>query len=126
MARCGGLGSTHTFTTSDGTSRCFQVYVPSITTPLPVLVMHHGRTGTAGQFCTEGFKATADDRGFALVCTAAIGGNWQFATLEPGGDANSCDADDSADLEYSKPRHSPATSRHPARPRLSACNWRGQ
>ena len=25
-----------------------------------------------------------------------------------------------------KPRHSPATSRHPARPRLSACNWRGQ
>ena len=26
----------------------------------------------------------------------------------------------------SKPRHSPATSRRPARPRLSACNWRGQ
>ena len=25
-----------------------------------------------------------------------------------------------------KPRHSPATSRRPARPRLSACNWRGQ
>ena len=24
-----------------------------------------------------------------------------------------------------KPRHSPATSRRPARPRLSACNWRG-
>ena len=23
-----------------------------------------------------------------------------------------------------KPHHSPATSRHPARPRLSACNWR--
>ena len=24
-----------------------------------------------------------------------------------------------------KPRHSPATSRRPARPRLSACDWRG-
>ena len=24
-----------------------------------------------------------------------------------------------------KPRHSPATSRRPARPCLSACNWRG-
>jgi len=77
-----------------------------------VLVMHHGRTGTAGQFCTEGFKATADDRGFALVCTAAIGGNWQFATLEPGGDANSCDADDSIDLEYMI--HFPRNSRNPA------------
>ena len=28
--------------------------------------------------------------------------------------------------DLSKPRHSPATSRRPARPRLSACNWRGQ
>ena len=27
--------------------------------------------------------------------------------------------------EISKPRHSPATSRRPARPRLGACNWRG-
>ena len=28
-------------------------------------------------------------------------------------------------LGWSKPRQSPATSRHPAKPRLSACNWRG-
>ena len=28
-------------------------------------------------------------------------------------------------IKKSKPRHSPATSRRPARPRLSACNWRG-
>jgi len=32
---------------------------------------------------------------------------------------------DAANIER-KPRHSPATSRRPARPRLSACNWRGQ
>ena len=31
-----------------------------------------------------------------------------------------------AHMRICKPRHSPATSRRPARPRLSACDWRFQ
>ena len=64
----------------------------------------------------------------------------EYSLCSPGTDCADCgrcsntcahrfdgDCDDGGfGSEYGrKPRHSPATSRRPARPRLSACNWRG-
>ena len=57
--------------------------------------MHHGLTGDASQFCSGPFADAAFDRGFALVCTAALGGSWQF------GDPKACLASSNAiDLLY--------------------------
>ena len=64
-------------------SRCFNVYTPGgAHWPMPVLILHHGRTGGATQFCRGSFTAVASSRGFALVCTAAIRGDWRFGDPE--------------------------------------------
>ena len=91
-----GHGTTHTFTVG-GVHRCFKVVElsPSARRPAPVLIMHHGSTGTAGQFCNGPFAADAIARGLALVCTEALRGEWRF------GDPESClQATDAADLLY--------------------------
>ena len=62
-----------------GQERCFSVVLGDHgPRPAPVLIMHHGLTGDASQFCSGAFADAAYDRGFALVCTAAMGGSWHF------------------------------------------------
>ena len=65
-----------------GEQRCYDLIEPASSTsgPLPVLLMHHGLTGAAWQFCNVRFSGAASQRGFALICTVAIGGNWRFSS----------------------------------------------
>ena len=90
-----GQGTVTTLTVGN-VRRCFKVLLShSANRPAPVLLMHHGRSGSAGQFCSGRFAIDAMARGVALVCTEALGGDWRF------GDPEDClDARGSADLLY--------------------------
>lgn len=113
MSRCPGSAGVSRSVDVAGTSRCFRLVTPSSSGggASPVLLMMHGRTGDASQFCTQDFASTATSYGLALVCLQAIAGNWQFGQL-PWDDVhddfglavdstgNACDDDDSDDLAY--------------------------
>lgn len=88
-------GTIHRLTVA-GEVRCFSTLLsPSAVRPAPILIMHHGATGGAWQFCSGPFAQQAADSGLALVCTEAVGGNWRF------GDPNTClAAAGDADLVY--------------------------
>ena len=76
---CGGAGGTH-FLNVGGTSRCYNIILPPVERrPAPVVMMHHGMTGSTYQFCNGRFSHAAAEAGFVLLCTQAIGGYWQFS-----------------------------------------------
>lgn len=76
-----------------GERRCYDLIVPASShDPLPVLLMHHGLTGSTSQFCDGKFSSQAD--GFAVLCTAAIGGSWRF------GSPTDCEFSRAPDLAY--------------------------
>ena len=98
MADCfSGHGTLHELSVR-GRKRCFLLYSPrsSASGPSPVVIFHHGLAANAGWFCTAEFARAADSAGVALLCTAALGGNWDFGALPPG-EGNACGT---ADLEY--------------------------
>ena len=66
----------------------------------------------------RGIGGLVDDGSFDISVTKWLGFPAIVASSRGG-------VENRARQESSKPRHSPATSRRPARPRLSACNWRG-
>ena len=88
-----GLGTVH-WLNVHGQQRCYDLIAPSSAWHMPVLIMHHGMTGNAAQFCNGRFAGAALSGGFALVCTAAIGGYWQF------GSPTDCDLRSAPDLAY--------------------------
>ena len=79
-----------------GAQRCFSVvHSPSARRPSPVLIMHHGLTGDASQFCGGTFAQQALEAGIALVCSEAMHGSWGFAS------PLAClQANDAKDLRY--------------------------
>lgn len=97
MSCSASAGTPHTLTVRN-TPRCFTLFVPPHEEggALPLLIMHHGRTGGAGQFCTNTFAAVARARGFALLCTQAVHGDWQFDALPADVGRNACDSADQA------------------------------
>ena len=98
MSCSASAGTSHALTVRS-TPRCFTLFVPPREEggdTLPLLIMHHGRTGGAGQFCTEAFASVARARGFALLCTQAVHGDWQFDALPSDVDRNACDSADQA------------------------------
>ena len=96
MAGCSCHGTLHELSVR-GRKRCFLLYSPrSASGPSPVVILHHGLAANAGWFCTAESARAADSAGVALLCTAALGGNWDFGALPPG-EGNACGT---ADLEY--------------------------
>ena len=107
----GGVGEDHSLFVN-GEWRCFSLWVPPVAAPpAPVVIMHHGRDSGAGQLCNHFATDQAQEHGFALLCTQAVGGNWRFGGLPwwEGGDgfgkgssvySNACSDSDSNDLAY--------------------------
>ena len=81
-------------------------FIASTVTHLQEVVAPAEQAAVAAAPAEKAAAPTTPGIGFVYVCPTAEGVEFEpYAMYEP--------------------RHSPATSRRPARPRLSACNWRG-
>ncbi|MEE2786830.1 MAG: hypothetical protein VX589_05790 [Myxococcota bacterium] len=97
--------TTYTWTV-DGQQRCFTVYQPVRSTPLPAVIQMdcYAENNLEKGGCVPGSDLVnaADTYGFVAICATSTDGNWTFANDGVINDANPqpCNDEDSKDIVY--------------------------